>query len=147
MPMNPDPRPGKTVPLGQRLPCWHNKEGRCYKLVGRMKKVSERKIFLREINKNIYRTFSSQNYVFRVWKKNKSIFSKNTQKYFKIYLPVIFMHTHSHTHTCTGIVVFATQKELIIFPKLQFSISSLVRSRYGWEGNFNWLYFSWESNI
>lgn len=33
--------------------------------------ISEREIFLREISKNIYRTFSSQNYVFE---KNKNIF-------------------------------------------------------------------------
>lgn len=37
-----------------------------------MKKLSDSNIFLREINKNIYRTFSSLNCVFTVWKKKKS---------------------------------------------------------------------------
>lgn len=51
-----------------------------------MKKLSDSNIFLGEINKNIYRTFSSQNCVFIVWKKKKSNLLKNKRKYshFKI---------------------------------------------------------------
>lgn len=45
-----------------------------------MKKLSDSNIFLREINKNIYRTFSSQNCVFTVWKKKKSnLIKKHTE--------------------------------------------------------------------